>query len=60
VTGNNFALGIRVDATMKLALERAAAADGMSVAGFVESIVARALADCGYSEEASPIAAAIK
>jgi predicted HicB family RNase H-like nuclease len=44
VTGNNFALGIRMDGAMKLALERAAAAAGMSVAGFVEAVLARALA----------------
>jgi hypothetical protein len=40
-----------VTAATKLALERAAAADGMSVAQFIEATMARVLAD-GYIESA--------
>jgi hypothetical protein len=48
VTGNNFALGICVDAGTKLALERAAAAEGMSVAQYIETALSVLLADGGY------------
>jgi hypothetical protein len=46
----NFALGICVDATTKLALERAAAAEGMSVAQYIETALTVLLADGGYIE----------
>jgi hypothetical protein len=51
VITTNFTIAIRVAAT-KLALECAAAVAGTSGAGFVESILARSLADGGYIENA--------
>jgi hypothetical protein len=50
VITTNFPIAIRVAAATRLALECAAAMAGMSGAGFVESIPARALADDGYIE----------
>lgn len=46
----NYPIAIRVTAATKQALERAAAADGMSVAGFVEAVLTRALADLDFVE----------
>ena len=50
VITTNFPIAIRVTAATRLALECAAAMAGMSGAGFVESILARPLADDGYVE----------
>jgi uncharacterized protein (DUF1810 family) len=50
VITTNFPIAIRVTAAIRLALECAVAVAGMSEAGFVESILARALADDGYIE----------
>ena len=49
-----FPVGIRVPLTHRTALERAAAARGQSVAGFVELLVSRALADAGLIEQPNP------
>jgi uncharacterized protein (DUF1778 family) len=46
-TLNNFPVGIRIPDSRRAALERAAAMHGQSVAGFVEWLVGRALADAG-------------
>jgi hypothetical protein len=51
MTENNYPLGIVVTAPFKLALERAASADGMSIAQFIETALAGLLADAGYIEE---------
>jgi uncharacterized protein (DUF1810 family) len=50
VIPTNFLIAVRVTAATKLALECSAAVAGMSGAGFVESMLARALADGGYIE----------
>ena len=51
---DDFPVGIRVPLTHRTALERAAAARGLSVAGFVEWLVGRALADAGLIEPPNP------
>lgn len=51
---NNFAVGIRVPHSRRAALERAAAMRGLSVAGFVECVVGRALGDAGLIEQSGP------
>ena len=48
---NNFPIGIRIPVSRRAALERAAAMRGQSVAGFVEWVVSRALADAGLIEQ---------
>ena len=49
-----FPIGIRVPDAHRAALERAAAARGLFVAGFVEWLVGRALADAGLIEQHNP------
>jgi len=51
---NNFPIGIRIPNSRRAALERAAAMRGLSVAGFVEWLVGRALADAGLIEQPNP------
>jgi uncharacterized protein (DUF1778 family) len=51
---NNFPIGIRVADSRRAALERAAALRGLSVAGFVEWLIGRALADAGLIEQPNP------
>jgi len=48
---NNFPIGIRIPHSRRAAPERAAAMHGLSVAGFVEWLVDRALADAGLIEQ---------
>ena len=50
---NNFAVGIRVPDSRRAALERAAAMHGLSIAGFVEWLVGRALADAEAQKSAA-------
>ena len=50
----NFPIAIRIPASRRTALERAAALRGHSVAGFVEWLVGRALADAGLIEHPNP------
>jgi uncharacterized protein (DUF1778 family) len=49
-----FPIGIRVPDAHRAALEHAAAARGLSTAGFVEWCVSRALADAGLIEQPNP------
>lgn len=51
---NNFPIGIRIPNSRRAALECAAAMRGLSVAGFVEWLVGRALADAGLIEQPNP------
>ena len=51
---DNFPIGIRIPDSHRTALERAAAMRGQSVAGFVELLVSRALADAGLIEPPNP------
>jgi hypothetical protein len=55
---NNFAVGIRVPDSHRAALERAAGLRGLSVAGFVEWLVDRALAEAGDPSRSSAPACA--
>ena len=47
-------VGIRILESRRAALERAAAMHGQSIAGFVEWLVGRALADAGLIERPNP------
>jgi hypothetical protein len=47
MTERCYPLAIRVTAATKLALERAAAADSLSVAAYIEAVLARVLAEGG-------------
>ena len=50
---NNFPIGIRIPVSRRAALERAAGLRGMSVAGFVEWLVDRALAEAEGQKSAA-------
>jgi predicted HicB family RNase H-like nuclease len=58
LTEPKYPLEIRLDADTRLALELAAALGGMSVTQFVETALARVLADAGEKVPATPNAAA--
>jgi uncharacterized protein (DUF1778 family) len=50
MTENNCPLAIRVTASARTALDHAAAADGVSIAQYIETALAGLLADAGYIE----------